>query len=293
MSPILLDNRGILKLGVTAATVVVLVFSSGFLFGYHQANEQNVRSTASEPLVLPVKNAQLAIDVQQQVPEVVDAGKVIDVDQPEPAKASTTKTLLPTKTSKTQEIDSSIKKISGEVKPSIAAGDKNEITLNDAANSAPVSISGEVLANAKYSIQVGMYGRLANAEIMAEKLRLQNLRAYVTDYLNKKNEVRFNVKFGYFPNKKIANTALQEYINIQSGDGYLVNFTVDYLTHTEAASSTVELDKKLKSGSDDSLKKNKDNDTNAVTTTSEILTEAQLQNSEAKLIEEADKQIYN
>ena len=284
MSPILLDNRGIIKLGVTAATVVVLVFSSGFLFGYHQANDQNVRSAASEPLALPVKDTLLAIDVGQQVPEVVDAGEIIDVDQPEAAVVSTKKTLLPTNTSKAQVLDFSIKKKIDEVKPS---------TVADTVYSEPVSITDDVLTKAKYSIQVGMYGRLVNAEIMAEKLRTQNLHAYVTDYINKKNEVRFNVKFGYFPNKKIANAALKDYIKIQSGDGYLVNFTVDYLTHTEAANSTVELDRKLKSITDDSLKKKKASDAGTVTTTPEILTKTQLRNSEAKLVEDADKLLYN
>ena len=293
MSPILLDNRSIIKLGVTAATVVVLVFSSGFLFGYHQANDQNVRSVASESLDLPVKNTLLATDVDQQIPAVVDAGEVIDVDQPESAEVSTKKTLLPTNTSKTQVLDSSIKKKSDEVKSLTVADTDNEIAFNDTIHSEPVSISDDVLAKAKYSIQVGMYGRLVNAKIMTEKLRAQNLHAYVTDYINKKNEVRFNVKFGYFPNKKIASSALKDYINIQSGDGYLVNFTVDYLTHTEVASSSVRLDEKLESGADNSLKKSQGSDTDAVTTTPDILTKTQLKNTEAKLVEDADKLLYN
>jgi cell division septation protein DedD len=244
-------------------------------------------------LALPVKNTLLATDVDQQIPEVVDAGEVIDVDQPESAEVSTKKTLLPTDTSKTQVLDSSIKKKSDEVKSSTVADTDNEITFNDTINSEPVSISEDVLAKAKYSIQVGMYGSLVNAEMMVEKLRIQNLHAYVSDYINKKNEVRFNVKFGYFPNKKIANTALNDYIDIQSGDGYLVNFTVDYLTHTEVASSSVRLDEKLESGADNSLKKSQGSDTDAVTTTPEILTKTQLKNTEAKLVEDADKLLYN
>ena len=288
MAPILLDKHGIMKLSVIAATAIVLVFSAGFLFGYHQANDQNVRSADSEPLTLPVKNTHLATDVEQQIPEVVDAGEVSDVDQPEIVKASTKKIRASTDALETPVLDSNIKKIAGEVNPSTVA---DEITLNDITNTEPVSISDDILAKAKYSIQVGMYGRLVNAEVMAEKLRLQNLHAYVTDYINKKNEVRFNVKFGYFPNKNIAHAALQEYINSQSGDGYLVNFTVDYLTHIEAAGSTVGLGKKLESEADTSLKKN--NDTDAVTTTPEILTKTQLKNSEAKLVEGANKRLYN
>jgi len=279
-----------MKLGLIAAIVIVFVFSGGFLFGYQQANDRYLSSSESEALSLPTKNTSLAIDVEQQKPEVVAAGERIDVDQPKPVK-SLTENVPSANALKTQALDSGVKKISHDIKLPAATATDNEIASKNISKAEAVLIMDEILAKAKYSIQVGMYGRLVNAEVMAEKLRLQNLHAYVTDYINKKNEVRFNVKFGYFPNKNIAHAALQEYINIQNGDGYLVNFTVDYLTHIEAAGSTVGLGKKLESEADTSLKKN--NDTDAVTTTPEILTKTQLKNSEAKLVEGANKRLYN
>ena len=83
MAPILIDNRGIIKLSFVAVIGTALVFSSGFILGYQQAKTYRVASSESEPLPLPVKNGSLASDVEQQRPKVVDAGEMIDVDQPE------------------------------------------------------------------------------------------------------------------------------------------------------------------------------------------------------------------
>ena len=77
----------------------------------------------------------------------------------------------------------------------------------------------------KFSIQVGVYGRLINAQNAQAKLQAQHLAAYVSDSANKKNKFRYNVRFGYFVDKKSALTALNEYKNIQKGDGYLVNYS--------------------------------------------------------------------
>jgi len=92
------------------------------------------------------------------------------------------------------------------------------------------SLTPAELNKIKYSIQVGMYRRLINAENMMRMLQAQHLDAYVSDYISKNNENRFNVRFGYFADKKSAKTALKNYKNIQKGDGYLVNFSVESIT---------------------------------------------------------------
>jgi len=92
------------------------------------------------------------------------------------------------------------------------------------------SLSSAELNRIKYSIQVGMYKRLINAENMMRMLQAQHLNAYVSDYISKKNENRYNVRFGYFVDKKSAITALKNYRNTQKGDGYLVNFSVENIT---------------------------------------------------------------
>lgn len=304
MAPILIDERGVMKLGLIAAIVIVFVFSGGFLFGYQQANDRYVSSSEIEPLSLPAKSTSLAIDIEQQKPEVVAAGEVIDVDQPEPSK-SLTENVPSANTLKTQALDSSVKKISHDIKLPAATATDNEIASKNISKAEAVLITDEVLAKAKYSIQVGMYGRLVNAEIMVDKLQSQNLHAYVTDYINKKNEVRFNVKFGYYSDKKSANAALKDYIEIKKGDGYLVNFTVDHLTHHEVASSAAKSDKKQDSGAElssvtslpkhaeDNLNQKEASDVDVVTAAPEVLIKNQAENSKTKLVKEADKLIYN
>ena len=93
------------------------------------------------------------------------------------------------------------------------------------------ALTSDELNNIQYSIQVGMYGRLINAENMMGMLQAQHLDAYVSDYINKKNESRYNVRFGYFVDKKSALTALKLYKNEQKGDGYLVKFSVENITN--------------------------------------------------------------
>ena len=92
------------------------------------------------------------------------------------------------------------------------------------------SLTSAELNRIKYSIQVGMYRLLINAENMVQMLQAQHLDAYVSDYISKNNENRFNVRFGYFADKKSAKIALKNYKNTQKGDGYLVNFSVESIT---------------------------------------------------------------
>ncbi len=92
------------------------------------------------------------------------------------------------------------------------------------------SLTSAELNNIKYSIQVGIYGRLINAENMMRMLQAQHLDAYVSDDTSKKNEIRYNVRFGYFVDRKSATSALKNYVNKQKGDGYLVNFSVENIT---------------------------------------------------------------
>ncbi len=87
------------------------------------------------------------------------------------------------------------------------------------------------LNNVKYSIQAGMYGNLLNAENMVQILQAKDLDAYVSDYLNKQNETRYNARFGFFADKKTALAALKKYKEKQQGDGYLVNFSVDSIVN--------------------------------------------------------------
>ena len=292
MTPILIDKNDVVKLGLFAVFVTVLVFVGGFFFGFQQAKIYQM--VVSEPLYLPMKSSALAV-VEQQKPEVADAGEIMDVDQPL-AKKPVTKKQSSTKIQ-------SVKASASYVKKAVRLASNSKPTTNNRVKPKIIKITEDVLSKAKYSIQVGMYGRLDNAEIMVGKLKAKDLQAYVTDYVNKKSEVRFNVKFGYFLDKKSANSALVYYKEIQKGDGYLVNFTVNHLTHRTVANSVQNLSKK-KAVSSVSVSSNKvkpyNNSVNQdnlgkvrPVPASNIISNTQAEATESNLVKEENKTTYN
>ena len=247
MAPILIDNRGIIKLGFFAMVVISVVFSSGFLLGYQKAENHQIASTETEHLPLPEKSAGFSSDIEQQKPEVVHAGEIIDVDQPELVKAPENVLKNQTQLTKITGIKISDSKVSSSAvdDQTVLINKSKVIILQQKIESDAILIIKEDRDKAKYSIQVGMYGRLLNADIMVEKLQSQNLNAYVSDYMNKKDEVRYNVRIGYYVNKKSAMSALEEYRKNQKGDGYLVNYSVDSLIHTVAENKMIKQDDKV------------------------------------------------
>ena len=108
-------------------------------------------------------------------------------------------------------------------------------------------LSAEDLNAIKYTIQVGMYGRLVNAENMMQMLLAQQFDAYITDYTNKKSEVRYNVRFGYFSDKRSAINDLKKFKSKQKGDGYLVKFTAENIVDLADAKGLTEEVKVIKS----------------------------------------------
>jgi len=253
MAPILIDNRGLIKLGLISVITTVIVFAAGFLSGYQQATTFFAAGSEVEILALPVPAVLLDTDVEPQLPDTIVAGADIDVDQPEGESKARTKNSAAElmvftssnneKVNKTKEEPTSNKPAStghASIKESIK---KETLTSNSfqnesgdtAATKKPdfivvASLTSTELNNIKYSVQVGTFGRLVNAENMMRMLRAQHLDSYVSDYTSKNNEIRYNVRFGYFVDKKSAKTALKNYINKQKGDGYLVNFSFENIT---------------------------------------------------------------
>ena len=278
MTPILIDNRGLIKLGLISVLTTAIVFVAGFLGGYQQAVTFYSAGSKIETLVLPTQAALLDSDVEPQLPDTIVAGAEIDVDQPQvesktsvkisAVESKTSNPLNKEKVNKTNEASASNKlaalgqtgeqtgkssnKVNSDDKNIINNGDpltikkssvKDKLASNDFQNESGESVatkepdfmvlaalSSAELNSIKYSIQVGMYGRLTNAENMVRLLRAQQLDAYVSDYTNKKNESRYNVRFGYFIDKKSALSALKKYKNKQKGAGYLVKFSVKNMT---------------------------------------------------------------
>ena len=239
MAPILIDSRDVLKLGFVSVLVTALVFVAGFFMGHQQAEDFYQAGSEVRSLSLPEK-AMLAENLlDSRVPETVEAGEDIDVDQPEVAMP--TSLMRANTTSQDSKPDSVSKKsIPDESQaPPVASNIDNNHVSKKTASSADASIvstfTSADLNKIKYSIQVGMYGRLANAENMMKLLQVQRYDAYVSDYTNKKNEVRYNVRFGYFVDKKSAIARLNKFKAEQKGDGYLVNFSADNIVNVARA----------------------------------------------------------
>ncbi|MFV9616743.1 MAG: hypothetical protein ACNYZG_12350, partial [Gammaproteobacteria bacterium] len=89
MAPILIDNRGLIKLGLISVLTTVIVFAAGFFSGYQQAATFYTVDSEIETLALPVQAVLLEGDLGPQFPDTIVAGAEIDVDQPQGEKNHT------------------------------------------------------------------------------------------------------------------------------------------------------------------------------------------------------------
>jgi len=223
MAPLLIDTNGVLKLGVTAAIVAVSIFVGGFYLGYHQADSHHIALSDDS-------------DVEKKRSEEIAESDVVAVDQAEPVQKLVKKapeSIVLTKPEKIQ-VPVSKKQQSSKGVPSDTPSQKQKAEVKP--------IVDDVSVKAKYSIQVGFYGRLDNAKKRVGKLQQENLKAYVSDYVNKNNEIRFNVRFGYFVDKSSANKALKAFNKNHKSDGYMVNYAGDKLTHSKEKGDLSEVD---------------------------------------------------
>jgi cell division septation protein DedD len=75
---------------------------------------------------------------------------------------------------------------------------------------------------AEYSVQVGMFRKLKNAENKVEELVALDLNAYLLQYTNKQRKLRYKVCFGFFAKRKSAVNALAIYEKELAGSGYVI-----------------------------------------------------------------------
>ncbi|RLA59497.1 MAG: hypothetical protein DRQ89_14005 [Epsilonproteobacteria bacterium] len=217
MAPLLIDTNGVLKLGITAAIVAVIIFVGGFYLGYHQADSFHIALSDNHSLSLFKKAISDDSDVES---DVVAAAQTAPVKKLVKSAAENTVAI------KHEEIQVPVSKEQKISKDTPSQDKKAEAKL----------ITDDFRTKAKYSIQVGFYGRLDNAEKKVNKLQQEKLNAYVSDYVNKNNKIRFNVRFGYFVDKSSANKALKAFNKNHKSDGYLVNYAGDKLTHSKEKS---------------------------------------------------------
>lgn len=77
---------------------------------------------------------------------------------------------------------------------------------------------------ALYTLQVGIYRSLENAERRVEALREVDLNSYMNDYIGKSNRVLYNVRIGHYAGYRSASEALAMYQQEMDGTGYVVRF---------------------------------------------------------------------
>ncbi len=231
-TPILIDNRFLLKIGIISMLVITFVFGGGFFMGYQQAATVFQADNKTQPLPASLdeshvlKKDTLKSAIEPKVSLTKETGEKKGVDK---AKAKiTTKTATQTATASvvkvaTQENTDSKKKVAKRIEKNSHRVTKEKAPLTDI----PVNNTADTrqLNKIKYSIQVGVYVDLINAKNMMKMLQAQQYDAYVADFINKNNETRYNVRVGYFMSKKSAVTVLNQFKENQKSDGYLVNFS--------------------------------------------------------------------
>ena len=259
MAPLLIDSRDLLKFVLVSVVTVITVFASGVFVGHQRAATYYQAGSDVHPLPLPVRTAVAENALESQLPVEVEAGEFIDVDHPgssvkpvtKDAPAPTMMSVPPKVTAKqkndkavpakikTRYKDDAVTKVETSISSKKRAKENSQMNADhseqhvfsvqpDTANASFVtSVRTDNFDDIKYSIQVGVYGRLANAENMMKMLQIEQYEAYVTDYTNRKNETRYNVRFGYFPDRKSALASLEKFKSDNNGDGYLVRFTPD------------------------------------------------------------------
>jgi cell division septation protein DedD len=109
------------------------------------------------------------------------------------------------------ESDDEAKDSGGNKHPGASAQPGARAEITDTANA----------EDARYTIQVGAFADSRNAIRRMAELESLNLSAYTDGYTNKHNELRFNVRFGYFRDKPSAQAALNSFEQNMSGSGYI------------------------------------------------------------------------
>ena len=253
MSPLLLDSRDLFRIGLITITIASVIFAGGFVFGFQKAESVLITGSSTRVLELPEKLETTLSEIEPRIPEVRAVGEHIDVDRPDSvAQQTSAETVETTEIVMQSAVPVAVKSGSPDEQSiaGIAVADKPQNQSLTAGNSAagqsfvdtgsqatllPVLPSASELSMAKYSVQVGMYGSLQNAQSMVERLREQGLQAYVSEYFNSKNQRRYNVRFGFFADKTNALAMLEQYKSRQQGDGYLVRFSAESLARLSAA----------------------------------------------------------
>lgn len=228
MTPILIDSRVMQKLGFFAVLTIVLVFAGGFLVGYQYATtvDEVAAEAESDPQTETGFFASLMSDLHLDEPVEQQT-----IEKSEAAEESVNNVTVNTVPDSTEDVP-----VTSNEEPGQAEKTQEKPAMNDASTSVdnrePEQAATEGPDEILFSIQVGTFNELKYAQKMKRKLQEQNMDAYVTSF-NRNNKTRFNVRLGYFTDRKSANASLADYKNNQKGDGYVVNFSDKNIIHSD------------------------------------------------------------
>ncbi len=248
MAPVLLDQRRQLQIIAGMLLALVIAYGAGYSTGVNKAEDS--RALAADRVALTLPEPIAADSIDPVVPEVIAPGAEIDVDLPDDTTQVSAVTQAdpvpprpaPTKPAAAKSPGPAVQaavasnqqapEIAAVVEPAVEAGlaiggpapDPQE---NEALASLAV-IDDATAEDALYSIQVAIYGSFNNAQRHVDELSEQNLSARLDEYLNKDNQTRYNVRFGYFASRASAVAALEAWQSTaqpKSGSGYVVRLS--------------------------------------------------------------------
>lgn len=269
MTPVLLDQIGLLKAGFAAMLIMAGIFVSGYTIGYRSA-ESGDGVDLKDPVVLAmpkVAHADLsefdslaslvqtpAAEIEFDRPDIITdasdqpSAKAVKQTEKQPAavvsettnaieaSAPIDTTVAPSLGRSSQQhhapgsradMDAGFDTIQIQSDGSQAVGqaqdtDATPPAANDRATRTGAGIQDTAGTDgARYTVQVGVFSNTDNAIRKKTELESQKLAAYINEYRNKSDQLRYNVRFGYFKDKSSAAAALSRFEQEMSGSGYV------------------------------------------------------------------------
>ena len=258
MTPVLLDQRSLFRAGISITCGMLVVFSSGYYIGHQKAGPgRSLGLNKTIALALPRPAHAEPAEYEPRIPRAQIPGAYIDVDSPQHtadgvetgqqtvAQERKAKTEVETVIQQTTDIieqpaaadvstgqsDQQLRLASLDMAPAVFSSGNETDVIEQAAeqqfnntiesgNETDITDTASA-EDARYTIQVGVFADSGNALRRMSELESQNLSAYTDGYTNKRNELRFNVRFGYFKDKSSALAALNSFEQNLSGSGYI------------------------------------------------------------------------
>lgn len=221
MAPFLINKRHVFTFVILFLFLALLCFVGGFFLGYQYAANKTSSSTISE-LLLPDAESSVLL-VEEYVTPVNEPGEDVDVDTPD---VDTSDVKEPDTESSDVVVSSELNVENIENNTAIA----KKVTSSEEPVSDPVEVDMQLSKiidtatkdNAKFTIQVGLYGIKINAERRVQDLIDKQLSGHLTSFINNKGDTLYNVRFGYFLDKASVDEALEIYQQKHTGEGYII-----------------------------------------------------------------------